>query len=329
MSDSLPTNSTFDISAKKQPSGLCNVVNALILMPLPSLRHAFIGAGLIMGVWTPLARAQDVTPETAPAPKNAPATTTIATAPVAQRKPPALTAEQKRQQTEEKLRALMINLGIKAAPAQDAILDYLAQDETSRAALRDAEKRLLNGLRRDVPPERMRDLLDEYRGAVDKEQSSRAASQRTLDVRIGYSLDPKIEAVLWLMGVLGEGASKLPTSALAVRAIEAPAAVQPTPPVYGPPFIPNFGARGEIVGTVTAKGIGEKSDYWLEIRDDSGASERYSALWRDDLKTLDPDMEELLEQTPLNTRVRVQWVWQERRRALQLKPETTTQETEN
>ena len=283
----------------------------------------------MLSACAPLALAQDAAPETPPAPGNAdsttPASATAATA-AAQRKPPAPTPEQRRQQTEDKLRALMMNLGIKAAASQDAIIDYLAQDETSRAALRDAEKRLLGGLRRDVPPERMRDLLDEYRGAVEKEQTDRETSQRTLDARIGYSIDPKVEAVLWLMGVLGEGASKLPTSALAIQAVDAPAGPPATAPVYGPPVMPNFSARGEIVGTVTAKGIAENSDYWLEIRDDSGASERYSALWRDDLKALDPDMTKLLSQTPLSARVRVQWVWQERRRALQLKPETTNRE---
>ena len=294
-------------------------------MPLLSLRRAIVGASLILSASAPLALAQDAPPEVVQTPENAPAkladsqTPTAATAP----RKLALTAEQRRQQTEDKLRALMINLGIKVAVSQDAIIEYLAQDELSRAAMRDAEKRLLNGLRRDVPPERMRDLLDEYRGAVEKDQSSRLASQRTLDVRIGYSLDPKTEAVLWLMGVLGEGASKLPTSALTARAPETP--VAPDAPVYGPPVSPNFRARGEIVGTVNAKGIGETGEHWLEIRDDSGASERYFALWRDDLKAIDPDMEKILGQTMLSERVRVEWVWQEKRRALQLKPETANQ----
>ena len=292
-------------------------------MPLSLARRVLLGAGLILSVATPLARAQQETPAApagdAPAAGNA--APTVANAAPRQR----LTPEERRQQIEGKLRALMVNLGVTAAPTQDAILDYLAQDETAGAALREAEKKLLAGLRRDVPPERMRDLLADYRGAIEADRDRRASAQRNLDARIGYSLEPKLEGVLWLMGILGEGASKLPTNALVVSA--PPTATAPVAaggaPVYGPPFVPQAGARGEIVGTVIAKGVADDGGYWLEIRDDSGAQERYAALWRPDLNALDPDIEKLLNQTQLNARVRVQWIWQEKRRALKLQPEST------
>ena len=300
-------------------------------MTLSLPRRLFVGAGLILSVMAPTARAQQEPPAGDAPVNNAPETNAPAATNVAQRKP--LTPEERRQQTEEKLRALMRNLGVSAAPTQDAILGYLAQDEASRAAMREAEKKLLTGLRRDVPPERLRDLLADYRAAIDADRDQRAIAQRNLDARVGYSLDPKLEAVLWLMGVLGEGASKLPTNALVVNAppvpATAPVAGTGGAPVYGPPFVPKSGARGEIVGTVIAKGLGETNEHWLEIRDDSGASERYASPWREDLNALDPDMEKLLEQTQLSARVRVQWVWQEKRRALQLQPEGTPPVAEN
>ena len=303
-------------------------------MPLPLPCRVWVGAGLLLCAWAPIASAQPTAPDA-----DAPTDTTGAPAPdpaeaaaqnpapavktLAQRK--SLTPEERRQQTTDKLRALMVNLGVDGAATQDAIIDYLAQDEIAHASLREAEKRLLAGLRRDVPPERMRDLLDDYRKAVETDRDNRATAQRNLDARVGYSLDLKLEAVLWLMGVLGEGASKLPTSALAIGAPATPAtppASAQTAPVYGPLFNPNTGARGEIVGTVTAKGLGDAGEHWLEIRDDSGATERYAALWRADLKAPDPDMEKQLSQTQLSARVRVQWVWQERRRAFKLQPES-------
>ena len=289
-------------------------------MSLSSWRGFLVGAGLILSVTAPVARAQQE-----PAAGDAPTETADENA--APR--PRLTPEERRQQIEEKLRALMVNLGVSRAATQDAILDYLTQDETAHAALREAEKKLLTGLRRDVPPERMRDLLDDYRKTVETDRDNRAGAQRNLDARIGYSLDQKLEAVLWLMGVLGEGASKLPTNALVVNAPPTAATANGGAvagaggtPVYGPPFVPKTGARGEIVGTVVAKGLGDEGGHWLEIRDDSGASERYAALWRDDLNALDPDMEKQLGQTPLSARVRVQWIWQEKRRALNLQSET-------
>ena len=311
-------------------------------MRLFCLRRALLCASLTFCVWSPATRAQNATPDVAPAdqvspvpvpvgPNDAPNAATNA-APVAaspgalasaQSKAPTL--EERRQQTEERLRALMVNLGISAAPTQDAIIDYLAQDELERANLREAEQRLLAGLRRDVPPERMRDLLQDYRGAIETDKTNRVAAQRRLDALVGYSLDPKLEATLWLMGVLGEGASKLPTSALAVRPADAPDETAPGAPVYGPMPLPNFGAHGEIVGTVTAKGVEPDGAHWLEIRDDSGASERYTAPWRDDVKALDPDIEKQLAETQLSARVRVQWAWQEKRRALRLQPEDAPQ----
>ena len=258
------------------------------------------------------------------APKTPPSTTPAST----QTPPrPALTAAQRRQQTEEKLRALMVNLGVTAAATQDAIIGYLAEDEMGRSSVREAEKRMLLGLRRDVPPERMRDLTGDYKTALDSDKTRRAAAQNKLDARVGYSLDPKLEATLWLIGVLGEGGSKLPTSALVVPAPDAPRRpddaqqLAPGAPIYGPPLSPSFGARGEIVGTVTAKGVTDKGEHWLEIRDDTGALDRYAPLWREDLGALDPDVDAQMTKTPLGARVKVQWLWQERRRALKLQPE--------
>ncbi len=291
-------------------------------MPLSSSRRVLLGAALILSVATPGARAQQETPAANVAPADEASTAATAGGAAIRQQ---LTPEERRQQIEEKLRALMVNLGVTAAPTQDAILDYLAQDETSRATLREAEKKLMTGLSRDVPPERMRDLLADYRGAIEADRDRRAVAQRNLDARIGYSLEPRLESVLWLMGVLGEGASKLPTSALVVSA-PATAATSPQvagAPVYGPPFVPVIGARGDIVGTVIAKGVSDNNEHWLEIRDDSGAQERYAALWREDLNAPDPDIEKLLNQTQLSARVRVQWVWQQKRRALKLQPEST------
>ena len=309
-------------------------------MNLTLPRRVLIGVSLLSGVLSPAARAQQDAPANnaptnataADAPANAPAANAptanaAVQANLAQSRP--LTPEERRQQTEDKLRALMENLGVNGDATQDAIIDYLKQDEIAHASLREAEKRLLAGLRRDVPPERMRDLLDDYRKAVDSDRDNRAIAQRNLDARIGYSLDLKLEAVLWLMGVLGEGASKLPTSALIIAPPTAatPPALAGNGPVYGPLFNPKIGARGEIVGTVTAKGLGDAGEHWLEIRDDSGATERYAALWRADLKAPDPDMEKQLGQTQLGARVRVQWVWQERRRAFKLQPESAAPDT--
>lgn len=278
--------------------------------------------------------AQDATapPDGAPAPTvaarndTAPiaATASVATGAMALAQPKSdrktLSPAQRRQQVEDRLRVLMNNVGLTVAPTQDAIIDYLSEDEAGRVAVREAEKKLALGVRRDVPPERMRDLIADYKTAADKDKARRAAAQNKLDARVGYSFAPKLEAMLWLMGVLGDGASKLPTGALAFKPPEAPPD-ETKGPIYGPLPLPGLGARGEIVGTVTTKGVSERGEHWLEIRDDSGATDRYSPVWRDDLRALDPDMNAQLNEAQVGARVRVQWIWQERRRALELQPE--------
>lgn len=315
-------------------------------MSLTLPRRALWGVGLMLCFLAPLAHAQnapkdgakDVSP--VPVPVGPDETARTAPAPAATAGAGAaaktLSPDEKRQQTEDKLRALMKNLGIAGANTQDAILEYLTADEMARATLREAEKSLMNGLRRDVPPERMRDLLSDYRASVETDKTNRETEQKRLDARVGYSLDPKLEATLWLMGVLGDGASKLPTGALVLPKSLAPVTPEGTQDqtpenalVYGPMPSPNFAARGEILGTVMAKGVEDNGAHWLEIRDDSGALERYSARWRDDLNAPDPDIEKQLTDTALSARIRVQWVWQERRRALKLKPEDATQTVTN
>ena len=295
-------------------------------MRLFCLSRALLCVSLTFCSLSPVARAQNAAPADNVSPVPVPVGPDDTVPVAASRAVPneaAPTPEERRQQTEEKLRALMANLGISAAPTQDSIIDYLAQDELERANLREAEQRLLAGLRRDVPPERMRDLLQDYRGAIETDKTSRVAAQRRLDARVGYSLNARLEATLWLMGVLGEGASPLPTGALATRVPQTTEENTPNAPVYGP--LPNFSARGEIVGTVTAKGVEPGGAHWLEIRDDSGASERYAAPWRDDLKAPDAPIEKQLAETQLSARVRVQWAWQEKRRALQLQAEAAPQ----
>lgn len=289
-------------------------------MPLP-LRPFLFGLSLFATFLLARASHSQDAPAQPAQPDDAPTETaqTAPAAPRAARGP--LNPPPRRQQVEERLRSLMNNLGITTSETQDAIIDYLAEDEASHATMRVAEKRLMQGVRRDVPPERMRDLIADYKAAIEADKERRVTAQNKLDARVGYSFSPKLEAMLWLMGVLGEGTSKLPTGALTIKPPEAPPPAELKGPIYGPLPLASTGARGEIVGTVTAKGVSEKGENWLEIRDDSGALDRYAPLWRDDLRALDPAMSAQFTATPVGARVRVQWVWQERRRAQQLEPE--------
>lgn len=219
--------------------------------------------------------------------------------------------QDRRIQLEARLREMMQSFGVSAPATQDAIVDYLAEEEAGRLAVREAARRLLNGLRRDAPPERMRDLISSYQTALATDSKRRQTAQTTLDAKIGFSFDTRLEALLWLSGVLGEGGSALPMGALSMRAgtpraREGELALARTAKR-------DTARRGQLIGTLENKAPG-----WIEVRGESGALERFWPAWNDELAAFEPRVVATMEQLPLGARVRVEWQQFERRRIVDL-----------
>jgi len=173
----------------------------------------------------------------------------------------------RRAATEARMRELMTRLGISSLPTQDAVLGFMSEDEEGRKTVREAGRKLLVGIRRDAPPERLKALLSDYQSALDAERQRREAAQTALDARVGFSLDARLESLLWLMGVLGPGQSAFGINALDSdpygRRVRSDAAALTVAGVAG--TIPN-----EIEGTVSAKSAANEIPSWLEIRDGNG-----------------------------------------------------------
>ncbi|RYG70225.1 hypothetical protein EON80_08315, partial [bacterium] len=110
--------------------------------------------------------------------------------------------EKRRSPTEIRLRAMWTDLGVEAA-CQDAIIAYLDEDEKGKATVRAASRRLMTAVTRNYPPERMRELVALYKGAIEADKARRITAQTSLDAKIGFSLNPRLEGMLWLFGVLG------------------------------------------------------------------------------------------------------------------------------
>lgn len=181
----------------------------------------------------------------------------------------------RRAQTEARLRSLMNEFGLTDALKQDALIAYLAEDETGKAALRDAARRLMSAVRRGATPERTRDLIAVYKAALSADKERRAAAQIALDAKIGYSLDPRLEAGLWLFGVLGDGAPAAsygwtPGRSASKRPDNLPRTDGFPRPDGFPRGDTSVRRSGVAFGIVAAKG-----DNWLEVRSE-GASERYA-----------------------------------------------------
>lgn len=214
-------------------------------------------------------KAGDATPFGIPLPggNGAPAT------PPAKGAPPSQEAKMqaRRAATEARMRELMTRLGIAAIPTQDAVLGFMSEDEEGRKTVREAGRKLLVGIRRDAPPERLKALLSDYQSALDSERQRRESAQTALDARVGFSLDAHLESLLWLMGVLGQGQSAFGIGALdsdsGARRVRSDASALAVANVAG--AIPN-----EIEGTVSAKSGANEIPSWLEIRDGNGKTWR-------------------------------------------------------
>lgn len=222
-------------------------------------------------------------------------------------KPPEKPREDKRRQLENRLRGLMAKLGTDDEPTQDAVLQYLAEDEAGRQNVREAARRLMMGMRRDVPTERLSDLITGYKNALEADKTRRLQAQTSLDGKTGFSTKPNLEAMLWLIGVLGDAPPpNLPQILLAPN--KPPAPPKPAPDER----------EGVAIGVVT-----DKAANWLEIRDDAGQIERYTATWKREYATpgnFDPQIVQAIAQTQNGDKVRIEWTWDERRRALKLEP---------
>ena len=185
---------------------------------------------------------------------------------------PRSTPEMRRALLEVRMRDLMKKLGIVAISTQDAILAFMSADEEGKRQVREAGRKLLQGVRRDAPPERLQALLGEYQNAIKADQMRRERAQTALDAQVGWSLDARKESLLWLLGVLGQGQSAFGPGAFS--ASEA----QPTRGETGQYQTGRAGAfypaTAEMAGTLTAKSSPAETGAWLEIRDANGR------LWR-------------------------------------------------
>lgn len=107
---------------------------------------------------------------------------------------------------EQNLRRLMTQAGIGEGATQDAILEYVRADLQARQPLREQGGKLIQALRAGaVTDEQMAALVADYRAAQQVEKTRREQAEADLDAKINYSKNPRLEAMLLLSGVIGEG----------------------------------------------------------------------------------------------------------------------------
>lgn len=119
-------------------------------------------------------------------------------------------AAQRRRRTEERLRGAMTNLGFSDPALQGAVMTYIAQEEEARRPLRDQSRKVYQALRGGVPDAQVLILMSDWRSAVEADKARHLQAQTKLDAQIGYSKSPRLEAMLLLMGVVGDGPLLMP-----------------------------------------------------------------------------------------------------------------------
>jgi hypothetical protein len=119
---------------------------------------------------------------------------------------PHMTPEERRKETEDRMRAMMTDNGITDTATQDAVLAYLANELQARGPLRRMGVKLQRALGNpDISDDQIKGLIADYQNAQDLENQRRTKAQSDLDAQIHYSQNPRLQGLLMLMGVLGDG----------------------------------------------------------------------------------------------------------------------------
>lgn len=100
--------------------------------------------------------------------------------------------------------------GITDAGVQEAVTTYVANRQAARKPFTDAAAALAQTVgNTNATPEQTATALANYKTALAAEKTRVATAESDLDGVINYSKDPKLEAALTMMGVIGDGQSYL------------------------------------------------------------------------------------------------------------------------
>lgn len=104
------------------------------------------------------------------------------------------------------LRAQLERINVRDAPSQDAVLLFVEAEMNARENLTEAARELQRSMRGDVLTEtQFAAQLNAYQVALEDERERRETARATLKKQVDVSKNPRLEAMLTLMGALGDG----------------------------------------------------------------------------------------------------------------------------
>ena len=127
-------------------------------------------------------------------------------------------ATEKQARIEREMRQMMSRLGCDETRVQDAIIVYIAGETRARRPLRDQSRKLFQALRaRDAMPNaqstdaEIETLLTDFRAALEQDKARHQVGEAALDQKINFRGNARLEAMLLLFGVIGDGPTFFPT----------------------------------------------------------------------------------------------------------------------
>jgi len=111
-----------------------------------------------------------------------------------------------REFADQAIRKMMAQAGVEDVAKQDAVLAFVKADMEARRPLREQGQKLLQALREGaVTDDQLLALVTDYRASQEAEQIRREKAQEELDEKIKFGENPRLEAMLLLAGLIGDG----------------------------------------------------------------------------------------------------------------------------
>lgn len=106
---------------------------------------------------------------------------------------------------ETQLRQQMTGAGFEDKALQDPIIAFWKAQETARQPLRDETDQLMDGLRnKTATNDEIGIMMRDVRDAVTEEKTRHDAAIKDLDTQVHYTKNPRLEAMITVMGLIGD-----------------------------------------------------------------------------------------------------------------------------
>jgi len=120
-------------------------------------------------------------------------------------------AKMRQMRFENAVRGVMTQTGFPDAALQDAIIAHMENESRARGPLRQSGEKLFRALQSPlVADEKVSDLLKNFQAALDADDKRRDAAEAALDLKIAYAKNPRLQSMLLLFGIIGDGALFVP-----------------------------------------------------------------------------------------------------------------------